>query len=585
MNIFKNGMRAIGRIRIGVRMVAGFGIVVALSVVLGAFSLTSSSKLASLTENLFEGPYKISSGLSGATENALRIQIGMQQSLMAAGEHEVTEVDERVKGFRDALNASLVEVEVAYQGDKTALTSILATVKTMEAKHIKLFDLLRTGQFGDGELMMVGNPDNKYYGANLEQNELGILGRLEADLFKGLSGLNQEANATAQEFMLGTEETSTSTMILLLALTGIVTCVGFVVSSVVTVSITYPLSQVQKDMECLSNGESDFEVSGVDRRDEVGVMAQSVLIFQQNAVEMERLQAGAKQSAEQAERRRQEVMDHVSTFERQVKDVAEQLTGASGDVTQGSETMTELSGSSRKIADQMSASLREAAANVAEAASAAEEMSASIQEINSQVDSSARLTKNAVSQAEDARGVMEELSNKAAAIDGVLSIIREIADQTNLLALNATIEAARAGDAGRGFAVVAHEVKELAEQSAKAAGEIGTQIADVQQGVADTAKAIEEIGGIIHEVDTSTEAIGGSVQAQGAATGQISESMQMADARTSSVLTEITKVVEAMEATENSSGALRSAAEGVLGQSGSLRQNVDDFTAKLSAAS
>ena len=504
---------------------------------------------------------------------------------MAAGEHEVTEVDERVKGFRDALNASLVEVEAAYQGDKTAITSILATVKTMEAKHIKLFDLLRTGQFGDGELMMVGNPDNKYYGANLDQNELGILGRLEADLFKGLSGLNQEANATAQEFMLGTEETSTSTMILLLALTGIVTCVGFVVSSVVTVSITYPLSQVQKDMECLSNGESDFEVSGVDRRDEVGVMAQSVLIFQQNAVEMERLQAGAKQSAEQAERRRQEVMDHVSTFEKQVKDVAEQLTGASGDVTQGSETMTELSGSSRKIADQMSVSIREAAANVAEAASAAEEMSASIQEINSQVDSSARLTKNAVSQAEDARGVMEELSNKAAAIDGVLSIIREIADQTNLLALNATIEAARAGDAGRGFAVVAHEVKELAEQSAKAAGEIGTQIADVQQGVAATAKAIEEIGGIIHEVDTSTEAIGGAVLAQGAATGQISESMQMADTRTSSVLTEITKVVEAMEATENSSSALRSAAEGVLSQSGSLRQNVDDFTAKLSAAS
>lgn len=582
MNIFRNGMRAIGRIRIGVRMVAGFGIVVALSVVLGAFSLTSSSKLASLTENLFEGPYKVSSGLSGATENALRIQIGMQQSLMAAGEHEVTEVDERVKGFRDALNASLVEVEAAYQGDKSALTNILATVKTMEVKHTKLFDLLRTGQFGDGELMMIGNPDNKYYGANLEQNELGILGRLEADLFKGLTGLNQEANATAQEFMLGTEETSASTMILLLALTGIVTCVGFVVSSVVTVSITYPLSQVQKDMECLSNGESDFEVSGVERRDEVGVMAQSVLIFQQNAVEMERLQAGAKQTSEQAERRRQEVMEHVSTFEKQVKAVAEQLTGASGDVTQGSETMTELSGSSREIADQMSVSIRDAAANVAEAASAAEEMSASIQEINSQVDSSARLTKNAVSQAQDARGVMEELSHKAAAIDGVLNMIREIADQTNLLALNATIEAARAGDAGRGFAVVAHEVKELAEQSAKAAGEIGTQIADVQQGVAATAKAIEEIGGIIHEVDTSTEAIGGAVQAQGAATGQISESMQMADTRTSSVLSEITKVVEAMEATENSSGALRSAAEGVLSQSGSLRQNVDDFTAKLS---
>lgn len=583
MNIFKNGMRAIGRIRIGVRMVVGFGIVVALSVVLGGFSLTSSSKLASLTENLFEGPYKVSAGLSGAVENALRIQIAMQQSLMAAGEHEVTEVDEHVAIYRTDLKASLEEVQAAYQGNSEVIGHILTTIVKMEAKHVKLFDLLRAGKFGAGELMMVGDPANKYYGGNIEQSELGVLGRLEAALFKDLAVLRQEANNTAEEFMLGTEETSTSTMILLLALTGIVTCVGFVVSSVVTVSITHPLSQVQRDMEWLSNGKIDFEVSGMDRRDEVGVMAQSVLIFQQNAVEMERLQTSAKKTAEQAERRRQEVMSHVSVFESQVKEVAEQLTGASGEVTQGSETMTDLSGSSREIAGKMSVSIREAAANVAEAASAAEEMSASIQEINGQVDSSARLTKNAVGRAEDARNVMEELSNKAAAIDGVLNMIREIADQTNLLALNATIEAARAGDAGRGFAVVAHEVKELAEQAAKAAGEIGNQIADVQQGVAATAKAIEEIGGIIHEVDTSTEAIGGAVQAQGAATSQISESMQMADTRTSSVLVEIEKVVEAMEATENSSGALREAAAGVLDQSGSLRQKVDDFTAKISA--
>lgn len=584
MNIFKNVMRAIGRIRIGVRMVMGFGIVVALSVMLGGFSLTSSSKLASLTENLFEGPYKVSSGLSGAIENALRIQIAMQQSLMAAGAHEVTAVDERVQTYRADLKASLAEVRAAHGGESEVVTHVLSTIATLEAKHTKLFDLLRNGQFGDGELMMIGDPADKYYGQNLEQTELGILGRLEAELFADLSTLSKEANSIAEAFMLGTEETSTSTMILLLALTGIVAAVGFVVSSLVTVSITYPLSQVQKDMECLSNGDIDFEVSGVARRDEVGVMAQSVLIFQQNAVEMERLQNAAKQNAEQAERRRQEVMGHVSMFESQVKDVAQQLSGASSDVTQGSEMMNDLSGSSRAIADQMSISIRDAAANVAEAASAAEEMSASIQEINGQVNSSARLTKSAVSQAKDARGVMEELSHKAAAIDGVLNMIREIADQTNLLALNATIEAARAGDAGRGFAVVAHEVKELAEQAATAAGEIGNQIADVQQGVQATAKAIEEIGGIIHDVDTSTEAIGGAVSAQGAATGQISESMQMADTRTSSVLTEITKVVEAMEATEASSGALRSAAEGVLSQSSSLRQNVDDFTAKLSAA-
>ena len=119
----------------------------------------------------------------------------------------------------------------------------------------------------------------------------------------------------------------------------------------------------------------------------------------------------------------------------------------------------------------------QATSNVQSVATATEELSSSVSEIGRQVQASAKMASDAVGQARATTSQVSELSKAASRIGDVVELINTIAGQTNLLGLNATIEAARAGEAGRGFAVVASEVKALAEQTAKATGEIGQQYA------------------------------------------------------------------------------------------------------------
>src|SRR6516165_6863017 len=211
-------------------------------------------------------------------------------------------------------------------------------------------------------------------------------------------------------------------------------------------------------------------------------------------------------------------------------------------------------------------------------------MASAITEISRQVQESARMAGDAVGQARTTTERVSELSKAATRIGDVVELINTIAGQTNLLALNATIEAARAGEAGRGFAVVATEVKALAEQTAKATGEIGEQIAGIQAATQQSVGAIKEISTTIEKLSEISSTIAAAVEQQGVATQEISRNVQQAARGTHQVSANITDVQHGASETGSASSQVLSAAQSLAGDSNRLKTEVDKFLNAMRAA-
>jgi len=215
---------------------------------------------------------------------------------------------------------------------------------------------------------------------------------------------------------------------------------------------------------------------------------------------------------------------------------------------------------------------------------ASEELGCSVNEIAHQVLDSSKIAIEAVKQAQRTDARIAELSHSASRIGDVVKLITAIAEQTNLLALNATIEAARAGEAGRGFAIVAQEVKALASQTAKATDEIGTQISDMQRATKESVGAIKEIGGTIARISEISSSVASAVEEQGAATREIARNVQHAAGSTSQVATTITQVRDVASQTGAASAEVLSSAQSLANESSKLKFEVDKLLATIRAA-
>jgi methyl-accepting chemotaxis protein len=194
------------------------------------------------------------------------------------------------------------------------------------------------------------------------------------------------------------------------------------------------------------------------------------------------------------------------------------------------------------------------------------------------------MANDAVGQARTTNEQVSELSKAAARIGDVIELINTIAGQTNLLALNATIEAARAGEAGRGFAVVASEVKALAEQTAKATGEIDQQISGIQDATQRSVKAIKTISGTIEKLSEISSTIAAAVEEQGAATQEISRNVQQAALGTQQVSSNVTDVQRGATETGTASSQVLSAAKSLSQDSNRLKLELDRFLINVRAA-
>ncbi|UZE49636.1 CHASE3 domain-containing protein [Rhodopseudomonas sp. P2A-2r] len=349
--------------------------------------------------------------------------------------------------------------------------------------------------------------------------------------------------------------------------------------------VARPIVTMTGAMSQLAANDLEAAIEGSDRRDEIGAMAKAVQVFKDNAIRVKALEA-AQAETEQANaaRRKAEMFQLADDFESAVGRIVQTVSSSSTQLESAAGTLSKNADRAQEQTTMVSAASEEASTNVQSVASATEEMTSSVNEISRQVQESAHIAREAVEQARKTNSRVSELAKAAARIGDVVELINTIAGQTNLLALNATIEAARAGEAGRGFAVVASEVKALAEQTAKATGEISQQITGIQGATQESVDSIKEIGDTIGRMSEIASTIASAVEEQGAATQEISRNVQQAAQGTHQVSSNITDIQRGAGETGAASAQVLSAAQSLSGESGRLRDEVGKFLSTIRAA-
>jgi methyl-accepting chemotaxis protein len=404
----------------------------------------------------------------------------------------------------------------------------------------------------------------------------------------------------------------------------------------IVLGISRPLMAMTEALRRLADGDKSVQIPAQDQRDEIGEMAGAAQVFKDNAIRMEEMakqkaeddrkaaeekarqeeeKRQAEQKAEEAsreaeqkaeeerreaerkaeeqrreaeakaeEQKREAMLALADDFERNVGGIVETVSTASSQMQSTAESMSATAEEVGRQSTAVTEASDHASTNVQTVAAAAEELTASITEIGRQVEDSTRIAQEAVSEADRTNKTVQGLADAAQKIGDVVRLISDIAEQTNLLALNATIEAARAGEAGKGFAVVASEVKNLANQTSKATGDISEQVGGIQEATVGAVEAIKTISKTIENINDIATSIAAAVEEQSAATGEISRNAQEASQGTQDVTANTSGVSQAAAETGSAANQVLTAAGDLSSQSATLREEVQKFLAQVRAA-
>jgi methyl-accepting chemotaxis protein len=395
---------------------------------------------------------------------------------------------------------------------------------------------------------------------------------------------NAVSEISHQEALAGTAKLRNELLIITLGLLALATALGWLAAR----RVSGPVKSIADATQAIAGGQLQTDVPGKERKDELGPLANAIDAFRRAIIDANAMSARQKQETEtrarDAQERSEKMARLTNEFEDAVRKMLLETSKASGRLEDSASAMSAIAAETAAQSATVSSASQLASTNVQNVAAATEELSMSVNEISQKLQTSSRATRQASERANTMRKQIGALEESTQAIGQVVELITSIASQTNLLALNATIEAARAGEAGKGFGVVASEVKELADQTAKATDDIQRQVNAIQSTTSLTVESIADIVRMFSDLEQASSQIAAAVQQQAGATSEISRNVQQAAGGVQEVDANIESVTQAAGETGETAAQVREAGSVVKRASDDLKSEIERFLAGVRAA-
>jgi methyl-accepting chemotaxis protein len=538
----------------------------AMAVAAVAFLQASGKSIHELNDIAFER-YRLASDLVDATQNAHRLLL--KTLSIAANETDQTRLKASVQdsfAADDAIAEQLLKLEGQFSQGDGLVVQIGPLFETYRSAAKDVLDVAQSDPASATLLTFAADR-----GAD------NLLSALEK--FKTSANLLRTQSST-RTVDLVTRGYWWLSVILCMAL---LLSVG--ASTLVTRAIVNPIMELTEVIHVIAGGKTDVSIPGLDRRDEIAIIAEATKLCRDNMIVAARLSAERESEQARTRRKRRDTLEALNQgFQATASDLVSTFLSAAIDLKANAQIMTQVTADTGKRAIEVKAASEEASKNVSEVANATEELSTSIAEIDNRFDRSVEISEMAVAEARRTDTAVAALVADADKVGEIVELIKRIAAQTNLLALNATIEAARAGAAGRGFAVVASEVKTLATQTAKATEEIGARVSQIQTTIRNSVGDLRGIVTTIGQMKAIAVEIASSVEQQTIVTHEIARNAQLVATGTYEVTQTIVGIEEASDRTGDVAGRVLEAANALSRHADKLANEVSQFIAGVRAA-